>query len=69
MAGQVPLGDIADAVGSVARQGGAAGAVLGALPGARSLPAAAVAGLAGGAAGGVMDEQEKLRRMLMGMYT
>ena len=67
---QLPLGDIADAVGSVARQGGAAGAVLGALPVARNLPAAAAAGLAGGAAGGVMDEREEmLRRLMRGMYT
>lgn len=69
LAGQVPLGDIADAVGSVARQGGAAGAVLGALPVARNLPAAAALSAAGGAAGGVMDEQERMRRMLMGLYT
>ena len=50
---QVPLGKVANAVGSAAR----------------SMPAAAAASLAGGAAGGVMDEQERMRRMLMGMYT
>jgi len=65
---QLPLGDIADAVGSGIRQGGAGGIALGAIPGVRNLPAAAAAGLAGGAAGGVMDEQDKLRRMLMGIY-
>lgn len=70
VARQLPLGDIADAVGSVARQGGAAGAVLGALPVARNLPAAAALSAAGGAAGGVMDEREEmLRRLMRGMYT
>lgn len=69
LARQLPLGDIADAVGSVARQGGIAGAAMGALPVARSMPAAAAASLAGSGIGGVMDEQEKLRRMAMGLYT
>ena len=53
VASQVPLGKVANAVGSATR----------------SMPAAAAASLAGGAAGGVMDEQERMRRMLMGMYT
>ena len=65
---QLPLGDIAKAVGSGAREGGAAGRALGAIPGMRNIPAAAAAGLAGGAAGGIMDEQDKIRRMLMSIY-
>jgi len=65
---QLPLKDIANAAGSVARQGGVGGALMNQIPGVRSMPAAAAAGLAGGAAGGVMDEQDKLRRMLMSIY-
>jgi len=53
IAGQVSPGKAANAVGSVAR----------------AMPAAAAASLAGGAAGGVMDEQEKMRRRMLGLYT
>jgi hypothetical protein len=69
IARQLPLGDIADAVGSGIMQSGAAGMALGAIPATRAMPAAAAASLAGGGVGGVMDEQEKMRRRLMGLYT
>jgi len=52
VASQVPLGKAANAVGSAAR----------------SMPAAAAASLAGSGIGGVMDEQEKLRRLMRGIY-